>query len=92
MIKWLLLLYFLRAFAKRQQQLTAMKVIQRNCAAYLKLRNWQWWRLFTKVSYRQMHQCHSATLFFELNLYFHVDLIKRVISKVKNAAFTLCLT
>ena len=40
---------FHRAFAKRQQQLTAMKVIQRNCAAYLKLRNWQWWRLFTKV-------------------------------------------
>uniref|UniRef100_G3Q639 Myosin heavy chain 11 n=1 Tax=Gasterosteus aculeatus aculeatus TaxID=481459 RepID=G3Q639_GASAC len=37
-----------KAFAKRQQQLTAMKVIQRNCAAYLKLRNWQWWRLFTK--------------------------------------------
>ncbi|XP_027872932.1 myosin-9-like [Xiphophorus couchianus] len=38
-----------KAFAKRQQQLTAMKVIQRNCAAYLKLRNWKWWRLFTKV-------------------------------------------
>ncbi|XP_077474164.1 myosin-9 isoform X2 [Stigmatopora argus] len=38
-----------RAFSRRQQQLTAMKVIQRNCAAYLKLRNWQWWRLFTKV-------------------------------------------
>ncbi|XP_072224589.1 uncharacterized protein [Leuresthes tenuis] len=38
-----------RAFSKRQQQLTAMKVIQRNCACYLKLRNWQWWRLFTKV-------------------------------------------
>lgn len=44
------MLPFCRAFAKRQQQLTAMKVIQRNCAAYLKLRNWQWWRLFTKVS------------------------------------------
>lgn len=42
--------HFPRAFTKRQQQLTAMKVIQRNCAAYLKLRNWQWWRLFTKVS------------------------------------------
>ena len=41
--------FFFRAFAKRQQQLTAMKVIQRNCVAYLKLRNWQWWRLFTKV-------------------------------------------
>uniref|UniRef100_H0XMI4 Myosin-9 n=1 Tax=Otolemur garnettii TaxID=30611 RepID=H0XMI4_OTOGA len=38
-----------KAFAKRQQQLTAMRVLQRNCAAYLKLRNWQWWRLFTKV-------------------------------------------
>ncbi|CAJ1053643.1 myosin-9-like isoform X1 [Xyrichtys novacula] len=38
-----------KAFAKRQQQLTAMKVMQRNCAAYLKLKNWQWWRLFTKV-------------------------------------------
>ncbi|XP_063283107.1 myosin-9 [Pelobates fuscus] len=38
-----------KAFSKRQQQLTAMRVIQRNCAAYLKLRNWQWWRLFTKV-------------------------------------------
>lgn len=24
--------------------------MQRNCAAYLKLRNWQWWRLFIKVS------------------------------------------
>lgn len=41
--------YLCRAFSRRQQQLTAMKVIQRNCAAYLKLRNWQWWRLFTKV-------------------------------------------
>ncbi|XP_074486653.1 myosin-9-like isoform X1 [Sebastes fasciatus] len=38
-----------KAFTRRQQQLTAMKVIQRNCVAYLKLRNWQWWRLFTKV-------------------------------------------
>ncbi|XP_038639473.1 myosin-9-like isoform X3 [Scyliorhinus canicula] len=38
-----------KAFSRRQQQLNAMKVIQRNCAAYLKLRNWQWWRLFTKV-------------------------------------------
>ncbi|KAL0992608.1 hypothetical protein UPYG_G00095660 [Umbra pygmaea] len=38
-----------KAFSKRQAQLTAMKVIQRNCAVYLVLRNWQWWRLFTKV-------------------------------------------
>ncbi|MED6244107.1 hypothetical protein ATANTOWER_019767 [Ataeniobius toweri] len=38
-----------RAFMKKQQQLSALRVMQRNCAAYLKLRNWQWWRLFTKV-------------------------------------------
>ncbi|XP_048846308.1 myosin-11-like isoform X2 [Brienomyrus brachyistius] len=38
-----------KAFVKRQQQMTAMKVIQRNCASYLKLHNWQWWKLFTKV-------------------------------------------
>lgn len=48
-MKWELCL-FLRAFAKKQQQLSALKVLQRNCAAYLKLRHWQWWRLFTKVS------------------------------------------
>ena len=31
------------------QQLNAIRILQRNCAAYLKLRNWQWWRLYTKV-------------------------------------------
>ncbi|XP_064606783.1 myosin-10-like [Liolophura sinensis] len=38
-----------RNYQKRLQQLSAIRVIQRNCAAYLKLRNWLWWRLFTKV-------------------------------------------
>lgn len=38
-----------RNFQKRVQQLNAIRIIQRNCAAYLKLRNWQWWRLYTKV-------------------------------------------
>ncbi|XP_044138322.1 myosin-10-like isoform X3 [Bufo gargarizans] len=38
-----------KAFNRRQQQMSALKVVQRNCAAYLKLRHWQWWRLFTKV-------------------------------------------
>lgn len=36
-------------YQKKLQQLSAIRIIQRNCAAYLKLRNWQWWRLFTKV-------------------------------------------
>jgi myosin heavy chain 9/10/11/14 len=36
-------------YQRRLQQLNAIRVIQRNCSAYLKLRNWEWWRLFTKV-------------------------------------------
>ena len=31
------------------QQQNAIRVLQRNGLAYDKLRNWQWWRLFTKV-------------------------------------------
>ena len=38
-----------RAFSKKKDQLRAIRVIQRNGLSYLKLRNWQWWRLFTKV-------------------------------------------
>lgn len=38
-----------RNYKKRIQQLSAIRVIQRNGRAWLKLRNWQWWRLFTKV-------------------------------------------
>ena len=41
-------IYF-RNYQKRVQQLNAIRILQRNCAAYLKLRNWQWWRLYTKV-------------------------------------------
>merc|ERR1719173_62335 len=39
-----------RNYQKRVQQLNAIRILQRNCAAYLKLRNWQWWRLYTKVN------------------------------------------
>lgn len=39
-----------RHYQKRCQHLNAIRIIQRNCSAYLKLRNWQWWRLFTKVT------------------------------------------
>lgn len=48
-----------RAYAKKQQQLSALKVLQRNCAAYLKLRHWQWWRLFTKVGPSEMPASHN---------------------------------
>lgn len=39
-----------RLYQKRMQQSNAIRVLQRNGLAWLKLRNWQWWRLFTKVS------------------------------------------
>ncbi|CAI4225395.1 unnamed protein product [Auanema sp. JU1783] len=38
-----------RLYLKRMQQSNAIRVLQRNGLAWLKLRNWQWWRLFTKV-------------------------------------------
>jgi len=36
-------------FSRKKDQQRAIRVIQRNGLSYLKLRNWQWWRLFTKV-------------------------------------------
>lgn len=38
-----------RLYIKRMNQANAIRVLQRNGLAWLKLRNWQWWRLFTKV-------------------------------------------
>ncbi|KAK6059852.1 hypothetical protein COOONC_02495 [Cooperia oncophora] len=38
-----------RLYVKRMQQSSAIRVLQRNGLAWMKLRNWQWWRLFTKV-------------------------------------------
>ena len=38
-----------KKFGRKKDQLRAIRVIQRNGLSYLKLRNWQWWRLFTKV-------------------------------------------
>ena len=37
-------------FQKRVEQTRAIRIIQRNVQSYLKLRNWKWWRLFTKVN------------------------------------------
>uniref|UniRef100_A0AC35U3J5 Myosin motor domain-containing protein n=1 Tax=Rhabditophanes sp. KR3021 TaxID=114890 RepID=A0AC35U3J5_9BILA len=38
-----------KRFQMRIQQSNAIRVLQRNGLSWLKLRNWQWWRLFTKV-------------------------------------------
>ena len=40
---------FCRLYQKRVQQSNAIRVLQRNGISWMKLRNWQWWRLFTKV-------------------------------------------
>ncbi|CAF0851620.1 unnamed protein product [Didymodactylos carnosus] len=36
-------------YQKRIQQLNAIRIIQRNGRALMKIRNWKWWRLFTKI-------------------------------------------
>ncbi|CAK9300346.1 unnamed protein product [Gordionus sp. m RMFG-2023] len=38
-----------KMYKRRLEQMNAIHILQRNMAAYLKLRNWAWWRLFTKV-------------------------------------------
>lgn len=38
-----------RFYQRRVEQSNAIRVLQRNGLAWLKLRNWQWWRLYTKV-------------------------------------------
>jgi myosin protein heavy chain len=38
-----------KAYQKRLEQSRAVRVLQSNIRSYLKLRNWPWWRLFTKV-------------------------------------------
>ncbi|RCN39601.1 myosin head [Ancylostoma caninum] len=38
-----------RNFNQRREQATAIRILQRNGRAWMRLREWQWWRLFTKV-------------------------------------------
>ncbi|EDV27755.1 uncharacterized protein TRIADDRAFT_20764 [Trichoplax adhaerens] len=38
-----------KTFQKMQEQRSGLQIIQRNVRKYIVLRNWQWWRLFTKV-------------------------------------------
>lgn len=40
-----------RAFKKLLQQVSAIRIIQRNGLAWSRLKDWKWWRLFAKVSY-----------------------------------------
>lgn len=56
-----------RLYQKRVQQSNAIRVLQRNGVAWLKLRNWQWWRLFTKVFFNGTFV--HLPLFFVLYFY-----------------------
>ena len=38
-----------REYKKMLEQRLAQNVLQRNIKAYLSLRNWSWWKLFTKI-------------------------------------------
>ncbi|CAI2312949.1 unnamed protein product [Caenorhabditis sp. 36 PRJEB53466] len=38
-----------RVMVRRRQQDAAIKILQRNGLAWMRLREWQWWRLLTKV-------------------------------------------
>ncbi|CAB3408223.1 unnamed protein product [Caenorhabditis bovis] len=38
-----------RILVRRREQQTAIRIIQRNGLAWMRLREWQWWRLLTKV-------------------------------------------
>ncbi|CAI4226603.1 unnamed protein product [Auanema sp. JU1783] len=38
-----------KQFSRRKEQAAAIRLIQRNGLAWMRLREWQWWRLYTKV-------------------------------------------
>ncbi|KHN71634.1 Myosin-11, partial [Toxocara canis] len=38
-----------RAFKKRIEQSNAVRILQKNGLAWMRLRDWQWWRLFSRV-------------------------------------------
>jgi len=46
-----------RMYRKLQDQRLAIAVIQRNVRKHLFLRDWKWWKLYTKVSNRISHLC-----------------------------------
>lgn len=46
---WMRIYLMKREFKQRLNQRLAQSVIQRNLKAYITLRNWSWWKLFTKI-------------------------------------------
>ena len=38
-----------RAFSKRVEAHKAIRILQRNFAAHLKMRQWDWWKLYVRI-------------------------------------------
>ena len=53
---------FERNYERRIQQLNAIRVLQRNGRTLMKIRNWKWWRLFTKIQPLLTGQKHDEEL------------------------------
>lgn len=49
------------AFRKRIDQANAIRVLQRNGLAWMKLREWPWWKLLSRVRYIHF-QCQPKTV------------------------------
>jgi myosin heavy chain 9/10/11/14 len=72
-----------RLYQKRIQQSNAIRILQRNGLAWLKLRDWQWWRLYTKV--KPLLQVHSFYSIFGYQFDFRLPIKKqRFFSEKKN--------
>ena len=55
-----------RVFRKMLDQRLALSILQRNCRAHLNLRNWDWWKLFTKVKPLLQNSKREVNYFFTL--------------------------
>ena len=80
-----------RNYQKKVQQLNAIRILQRNCAAYLKLRNWQWWRLYTKVKPLLQVTREAAWFSTILNLPAYIRHIEFSIRQIENSCISALL-
>ena len=78
-----------RNYQKKVQQLNAIRILQRNCAAYLKLRNWQWWRLYTKVKplLQVTRDAAWLSLFSTYLTFLHISTILNLSSYIRHIEF-----
>ena len=59
-----------REYKKMLEQRLAQNVLQRNIKAYLSLRNWPWWKLFTKIK-PLLSVARQEVLFLSSTIYYN---------------------